>query len=149
MTVVMTVAEATARMLKQFRTWLKNRRHFLFFWYTKDSQETQEPERSLIELPETLRKQLVNAIENLPSNAADKEAIFSSLDEAFNLWRENPNHHNNSVVILSSPVTAVSCILSKTLEEIGQSKSKFRCDFYLQLLDQLQLKVSNLSWSII
>lgn len=122
MTVVIIVAGATARMLKQFKTWFHNRRHFLFFWYTKDSQETQEPERSLLELPETLRRKIINAVEDLPSNTADLDAIFSSLDKAFDLWRKNPNNTDNSLVILSSPVTVVSRILSETLDEWAEQK---------------------------
>ena len=106
-----------ANRVKKFRKWLADRRNFLFSRYTKDVQETQEPERSLIQLPAELRKKLVNAVENLPSNPADKEAIASTLDESFNLWREDPNNADNSVVILSSPVAAVSRILSETLEE--------------------------------
>ena len=106
-----------ANRVKKFRKWLADRRNFLFSRYTKDVQETQEPERSLIQLPAELRKKLVNAVENLPSNPADKEAIASTLDESFDLWREDPNNADNSVVILSSPVAAVSRILSETLEE--------------------------------
>lgn len=116
------ITSVTARMLKQFKTWLANNRHFLFSWYTKDSQETQEPERSLVELPTDLRQQLVDAIENLPSNPADKQAISSTLDEAFDRWRENPNNTDNSIVILSSPVTTVSRILSETLQEWTEQK---------------------------
>ena len=114
----------TAKMLEEFRSWLTNHRHFLFLfsWYTKDSQETQEPERSLIELPTEIREKLVNAIENLPSNPADREAVASSLNETFDRWVANPNNTNNSVVILSSPVTAVLRILSETLAEWAQQK---------------------------
>jgi hypothetical protein len=109
-------------MLKQFKTWLANNRHFLFSWYTKDSQEMQEPERSLVELPTDQRQQLVDAVENLPINPADKQAISSTLDEAFDRWRENPNNTDNSIVILSSPVTSVSRILSETLQEWTEQK---------------------------
>ncbi len=114
----------TAKMLEEFRSWLTNHRHFLFLfsWYTKNSQETQEPERSLIELPTEIREKLVNAIENLPSNPADREAVASSLNETFDRWVANPNNTNNSVVILSSPVTAVLRILSETLAEWAQQK---------------------------
>ena len=114
----------TAKMLEEFRSWLTNHRHFLFLfsWYTKNSQETQEPERSLIELPTEIREKLVNAIENLPSNPADREAVASSLNETFDRWVANPNNTNNSVVILSSPVTAVLRILSEILAEWAQQK---------------------------
>ena len=56
-------------------------------------------------------------IEEIPSNPADKEAIASVIEESYKNWREDPHNADNSVVVLSSPVTAVSRILSETLEE--------------------------------
>ncbi len=114
---IVMLTEVTAKMFKGFTSWLKNRRHFIFSWYTKDSQETQEPERSLVELPKEIREKLIDEVENLPINPADHKAIVSTLDETFSLWHEDPSNASNSVVILSSPVTAVSRILSETLEE--------------------------------
>lgn len=102
-------------MLEQFREWLANNRRFLFSRYTKDSQETQEPERTLIQLPKAIRQKLVDRVESLPSNPEDQKAIAEKLDEALEYWRDNPNN-NNSLVILSSPVTAVSRILAETLK---------------------------------
>ncbi len=102
-------------MLEQFREWLANNRRFLFSRFTKDSQETQEPERTLIQLPDAIRQKLVDRIESLPSNPEDQKAIAEKFDEAFECWRDNPNS-NNSLVVLSSPVTAVSRILAETLE---------------------------------
>ena len=108
-------------MFKRFRNWLDNNRHFLFSRYTKDSQETQEPERTLIQLPPQIRQQLVERIENLPINPHDRQAIAEKLDEVFDLWRDNPES-NNSLVILSSPVTAVSRILTEALEDWAKQK---------------------------
>ncbi|GAB4538259.1 MAG: hypothetical protein Tsb0014_27760 [Pleurocapsa sp.] len=109
-------------MFKIFQKWLANNRNFLFAWYTKDRKEEQEPERSLVELPKSLRKKLVNAVENLPSNPEDIKAIASSLDDVFDLWREKPDRADNSIVILSSPVTAVYRILSETLQDWAEQK---------------------------
>lgn len=108
-------------MFKNFRNWLANNRHFLFSRYTKDSQETQEPERTLIQLPSDIRQKLVERIENLPINPHDSQAIAEKLDEVFDLWRDNPDS-NNSLVILSSPVTGVSRILTETLEDWAKQK---------------------------
>ena len=119
---IVMLTKVTAKMFKRFTSWLKNRRHFIFSWYTKDSQETQEPERSLAELPKEVREKLIDEVENLPINPADTEAILSILDEAFALWHEDPSNANNSVVILSSPVTPVSRILSETLPEWAKQK---------------------------
>ncbi|MEO1672165.1 MAG: helix-turn-helix domain-containing protein [Cyanobacteria bacterium J06631_2] len=106
-----------ASAINRFKNWLSDQRNFLFSRYTKDGQETQEPERSLIELPTAVRKKLIEQVEDLPSNLANQKAIASTLEEAYEIWRENPTNSNNSLVILSSPVTAVSRILSETLEE--------------------------------
>ena len=109
-------------MLKQFRNWLANNRSFLFSRYTKDALETQEPERTLIELPPEIRQKLVNKTENLPSSTGDREAITEKLNEMFELWRDNPENANNSLVVLSSPVAAVSRILTEALEDWAEQK---------------------------
>lgn len=111
------MVKTIAKMFQEFKNWLNRHRHSLFSWYTKDSQEIQEPEQSLVELPTAIRNKLVECIENLPINPAEEQAIASAIEEAFTLWRENPNNTNNSITILSSPVTAVSRILSETLEK--------------------------------
>lgn len=109
-------------MFKSFRNWLANNRQFLFSRYTKDSQETQEPERTLIQLPPKIRQKLVERIENLPINPHDRQAIAQKLDEVFDLWRDNRDSSNNSLTILSSPVNAVSRILTETLEDWAKQK---------------------------
>ena len=109
-------------MFQQFKSWLANNRDFLFSRYTKDSQETQEPERSLIQLPPEIRQELVREIEDLPINPGDRSAVSSKLDEVFDLWRDNPANTNNSLVVLSSPITAVSRILTETLEDWAKQK---------------------------
>ena len=119
---IKTLTTIMADRIKKFRAWLTDRRNFLFARYTSDKQETQEPEKTLIELPPATREKLINDIAELPSNPADKKAIVSTLDKAFDLWREDPDNANNSVVVLSSPVAAVSRILSETLEEWAKQK---------------------------
>ena len=104
-------------MLQRFKSWLENQRSFLFSWYAKDAQETQEPERSLIDLPDPIRQTLVEGIADLPSNPAEQEAITLALNEAFERWRRNPSYANNSIVVLSSPIAAVSRILIESLED--------------------------------
>ncbi len=95
--------------------------NFLWFWRNKNSPEIPETKRSLTDLPIALREKLVNGIQNLRSNPADREAIFSALDEAFDRWQENP-HYNNSLIILSNPVNPVSQILAKTLQQWTEEK---------------------------
>ena len=121
-TVIKTLIATMANAVKKFRDWLANRRNFLFSRYTKDAQETQEPERTLIALPDEVRKKLVTAVESLSSNPADKRAISEAIEKSFELWRKDPNNADNSIVILSSPVASVSRILSETLEEWAKQK---------------------------
>lgn len=121
-TVIKTLTAAMAKAIEKFRNWLADRRNFLFSRHTKDAKETQEPERSLIALPPEIRQQLVDAVEKLPSNPADKKAIASAIDKSFELWQEDPNNADNSIVILSSPVASVSRILSETLEEWAKER---------------------------
>ena len=110
-------------MFKQFKNWLANNRSFLFSRFTKDALATQEPERSLIELPPEIRKKLIDGIENLPSNPGDCQATIEKLDEIFELWQTNPeNNAINSLVILSSPVVAVSRILLDTIEDWAEQR---------------------------
>ena len=116
------VRKVISKMFERFRNWLGSRRHFIFSWYTKDSQETQEPERTLIELPAEIRHKLVEAVENLPSNSTETEAIVSHVEEALTLWRKNPSNVNNSVVIMGSPITAVTRILIEALEDCTEQK---------------------------
>lgn len=119
---IKTLTSVMAKAIEKFRSWLADKRNFLFDRYTKDAQQTQEPEKSLIELPPEIQTKLVDAVENLPNNPADKKAIAESLDQAYAFWHENRNNADNSIVILSSPVAAVSRILSETLEEWAESK---------------------------
>lgn len=110
-----------AKVVDNFKDWWKERK-FVFSRYSKDAQERQEPQRSLLELPATARKKLVSGVENIGSNPADKEAIISTLNKAFEQWQNSPSNTNNSVVVLSSPITSVSRILTETLQEWSQQK---------------------------
>ena len=125
-------------MLEKFKNWLAHNLpygeqlcriqfgipglNFLLSEDFSDSQETQKSKEFLVELPPEIHQKLFDAVENLPSNEADQQAIISSLDERFERWRDAPNHGNNSVLILSSPVTAVSTVLSEALEEWAEQK---------------------------
>ena len=110
------------RIFNRFQTWLDENRNSLLSRFSTDEQETQEPEKSLIELPSFLAARLVTAVDNLPTDNPDLEAIQSTLNEAFEKWRSNPQVADNSLVILSSPVTTVSRILTESLEDWASEK---------------------------
>jgi hypothetical protein len=104
-------------LFNRFQTWLVDNRKTLLSRFTTDEQETPEPEKSLIELPSFLASKLIAAVDELPTDNPDMEAIESTLNEAFEKWRSNPQVADNSVVILSSPVTTVSRILTESLQD--------------------------------
>ena len=120
-TLIEKIKSIMAKVVDNFKNWWKDRK-FVFSRYTKDAQETQEPERSLLSLPDAARKKLVSGVENIGSNPVDKEAIISTLNEAFEQWQNSPTNTNNSVVVLSSPITSVSRILTETLQEWSEQK---------------------------
>ena len=96
--IIATITAAIVKMLKRFKNWLKDSRDFLFSWYTTDSTETQEPERSLVELPQSIKQKLVNEVENIPSSPSDKDAIASTLDRTFELWRKDQTYRKQSAL---------------------------------------------------
>ncbi|MGB3651007.1 MAG: helix-turn-helix domain-containing protein [Rivularia sp. (in: cyanobacteria)] len=102
-------------LFNRFHTWLLDNRKTLLSRFSTDEQEIQEPEKSLIELPSSIGSKLIAAVNELPTDNPDMEAIQSTLDEAFEKWRSNPQVADNSVVILSSPVTTVSRTLTESL----------------------------------
>lgn len=112
-------------MLGNLKSWLVNNLpglNSLFSEDIPDSPKTSESERLFDELSPEMYQKLVDAVENLPINQAEQKTIISSLDEKFESWQKAPSQANNSVLILSSPVTAVSSILSEALEEWAEQK---------------------------
>ena len=105
-----------ATILQQFKTWIFKSRSFLFSWYTKDRDRIQEPTKSLVELPPSLREKLITAVNKLSDNPTDTEAIRACISDSFKQWRSNPNSTNNSIVILTSPVMVVSRIIIEIIE---------------------------------
>ncbi|MEM6403392.1 MAG: helix-turn-helix domain-containing protein [Cyanobacteria bacterium P01_D01_bin.116] len=104
-------------IFNRFQTWLDENRNSLLSRFSTDEQETQEPEKSITELAPSLASKLVASVDELPSDNPDVEAIQSTLNEAFDKWHKNPQVADNSLVILSSPVTTVSRILTESLQD--------------------------------
>ena len=111
-----------ANVLRRFKTWIFESRSFVFSWYTKDRNQLQEPTKSLVELPPSLREKLIAATNKLADNPADTEAIRNCIDEAFEKWHDCPQRAENSIVILTSPVMVVSRIIITILENWTEEK---------------------------
>lgn len=116
------VKEIKVTILDRLKSWFVKSSHVLFFWRRDDSQEKPAQLRSLEELPDNVRQNLADAIKNLSSNPADVKAIADRLEETFDRWCEDPDNSANSIVILSSPVSVVSRILSEALEDWAEQK---------------------------
>ena len=110
------------KLFNRFQAWLVDNRKLLLSRLSTDEKETQEPEKSLTELPPSLASELVVAVDKLPSDNPDVEVIYSTLNKNFEKWRSNPQTADNSLVILSSPVTTVSRILTESLEDWASEK---------------------------
>ena len=111
-----------ATVLQRFKTWIFKSRSFIFSWYTKDRNQLQEPTKSLVELPSSLREKLIAATNKLSDNPTNTEVIRSSIDEAFERWRDRHESAENSIVILTSPVMVVSRIIIAILENWATQK---------------------------
>ena len=111
-----------ANILQQFKTWIFESRSFIFSWYTKDSDRTQEPAKSLVELPPSIRKELVAATNQLPDNPTDIGAIRNSIDEAFASWRKRPRSAKNLIVIVTNPVMVASRLVIDIIEDWAVEK---------------------------
>ena len=111
-----------ATLLQRFKTWVFESRSFIFSWYTKDRNQIQEPTKSLVELPSSIREELVVETNKLPDNPTDTEAIRSSIDETFEQWRSQPKSAENSIVIVASPVMVVSRIVIEIIENWSAQK---------------------------
>lgn len=109
-------------ILQQFKTWIFESRSFIFSWYTKDRNQLQEPTKSLVKLPPSIREKIIVATNKLADNPADTEVIRNSIDEAFEKWRDRPLRAENSIVILTSPVMVVSRIIITILENWTEEK---------------------------
>ena len=111
-----------AQIWEQVKTWLFNNGRFLLFWYSKTDKAIELIKQSDNELPPPLRAKLVEATENLSINENNLEAISSAVDSAFEKWMNSAEGMNNSIVILSSPVTPVALILSASIEQWAKQK---------------------------
>ncbi|BAZ46132.1 hypothetical protein NIES4102_31610 [Chondrocystis sp. NIES-4102] len=109
------------RIFKQLENWL-SKYGLSLPWDTKESSQLPVSKRWQPELPNQLSQQLLDAIANLPNHPANIQSIQATLENTFDIWRKNPNSISNSVVILSSPVTAVSSILAQTLTAWAEEK---------------------------
>lgn len=108
-------------MLKNLKIWLSEHLPQLLFWRKQDSS-AESVSDSWLEMPVNLKNQLIEQIDNLENNFAEQDAIALAIAESYEKWQQNPEGVNNSVVILGSPITSVSRILTTSLEDWAKEK---------------------------
>ncbi len=111
-----------ADKLKEFKQWLLDKRHFRMAWFAKDPHLTPEPDEALSHLPDDIADDLRAAVNDLPINPYEEEAVLEALDDAIAQWRENSHLASNSVVVLAHPVSSVARILIESLHTLRSHK---------------------------
>ncbi|ACB53226.1 hypothetical protein cce_3878 [Crocosphaera subtropica ATCC 51142] len=109
-------------MLGKLQNWLIKQSSVLFSWKTEDSNSSQNRTPSPRELPAAIKQQIQEQIDNLDNNPTEEQAIIETLDNAFERWLNNPETEENSVVILSSPVTAISPVIADSIKKWSLQK---------------------------
>ncbi len=109
-------------MLVKLKNWFVKQSSLLFSWKTEDSHSPQKLTPSPHELSETIKQQIQKKIDDLGYNPTEEQAIIETLDNAFNRWLDDSENESNSVVILSSPVMAISPLISETIKKWSLQK---------------------------
>lgn len=107
-----------ANQYSRFKEWLTHERRFRTAWFNKDPQLTPEPEEALAQLPGELADRLQTAVNELSVHPSEKEKVLTVVKEAIAQWQKRPHLANNSIVVLSHPVSSVSRILVESLSEM-------------------------------
>lgn len=108
-----------ANRLSHFRKRLLEQRYFRVAWFAKDPQVQSASEDSLSELPDDIVHGLVAATDKLAIHPSEKEAVLDALNEAIAQWQERPSVANNSMVVLGHSVSAISRILTNSLNQLN------------------------------
>lgn len=119
----------------QFKAWLTDKRFFRVGWFAKDAHVTSEAEEALFSLPDEVASQLKAAVNDLPANPHETQAVIDPIEDAIAHWIENPNDANNSIVILAQPVSPVSLVLG---ESLSQLKLKEKRQLDIKLVDWIE-----------
>ncbi len=109
-------------MLLKVKNWLMKQSNTLFSWKTEDSNSIPTSEPSPHELPANIKQQIDEKIKNLDNNPTEEQGIIDTLNNTFHRWLNNPETEENSVVILSSPVTSVSSLIVDTIKKWSLQK---------------------------
>lgn len=125
-------------VVKQLRNWLLQNRPFRMGRLEKDAAYNSDVKESLAELPEDIAEQLIEQINQLPSHPYDQKIIQEAVFTAVRQWQDSPDLVNNSLVFLSSPVSAITRILTDSLVDWAEQSS-----LTINLLDWIERPISS------
>ncbi len=119
----------------QFRDWLVKNRFFRVGWFAKDAHVDSKSEEVLSTLPDDLANQIKQAVNELPANPFETQAVLEPLEDAIAQWVENPEEAQNSIVILAQPVSPVSLVLAESISQISIER---RQSLTIKLVDWIE-----------
>jgi|GEM_PF-634979 len=112
-----------ANVVTQLRDWLLQNRPFRMGRLEKDAAYDSDVKESLAELPEDIAQHLIEQVNQLPSHPYDQKIIQEAVFTAIGQWQDAPDLVNNSLVFLSSPVSAITRILTDSLVDWAEQSA--------------------------
>ena len=112
-----------ANVVTQLRDWLLQNRPFRMGRLEKDAAYPSQVKESLANLPEDIANQLIQLVKQLPNHPRDQQTVQEAVATAVRQWQEDPELVNNSLVFLSSPVSAITRILSDGLADWAEQSA--------------------------
>ncbi len=91
--------------------------------FEKDEAYSSQIGEALVNLPIDIAEQLTQLTKELPSHPFNQQRIQEAVTTAVEQWQESPDSVSNSLIILSSPVTAVARILTDSLADWTEQQS--------------------------
>ena len=106
-------------LVTRFKKWLLHKRQFSVAWFSRDHQQTHRPQDVFDDLPDDVSRALFSAANALPIPPCEQETVIEAVREAMADWTERWEQRkraSGSIVVLAHPVTAISRILTESLE---------------------------------
>ena len=112
-----------ANIFTQLRDRLIQNHPFQTNWLGKDTAYPSEVSESLAELPADIARQLTQLVKAQPSNPHDQRFMKEAISAAVKQWQADPTSTNNSVIVLSSPVSVIIRTLMDSMTDWAEQNS--------------------------
>lgn len=126
-----------ANLIARLRDWLLQNRPFQTAWLEKDTAYESDVETSFAALPKEIAQQLNRLVKDLPSHPDDQQVIQTSVSTAVEQWQAEPGFVNNSLVVVSSPVSAITRILTDSSADWSKQH-----EWSINLLDWIERPIN-------